>query len=128
VIIDTSAVIAIITSEPGCQELVDKIGAATIRLMSAPSFGETLLVLRGRVKGDVEPLLRSEVQMLGIEIVEFRAEHLAWFAYGANRYGKGRHPAALNFGDCFSYALAKYTDLPLLFVGNDFSQTDAKQA
>lgn len=54
----------------------------------------------------------------------FESQHLAWFNYGFSTFGKGRHPAALNFGDCFTYSISKSTGLPLLFTRNDFTQTD----
>lgn len=87
-----------------------------------------MLVLRSKWGRDPEAQLRAILDNLGVTVVGFQEEHLKWFAHAANHYGKGRHPASLNLGDCFSYALAKHMGLPLLFIGNDFSQTDLKVA
>lgn len=81
-----------------------------------------MLIVKGRRNArllTVDLLREAE-----IEVVPFDEAQLTWFTLGMQRYGKGRHKAALNFGDCFSYALAKSSGMPLLFVGDDFTRTD----
>lgn len=123
-VIDTSAIVAILNDEPERRAFNETIERAETCLMSAVSFVEASIVIEsGRgYEGlrDFDLLVASA----GIELVPVDADqaHVARQAF--RQYGKGRHPAALNFGDCFSYALAKTTGLPLLFKGGDFSQTD----
>ena len=127
-IVDTSALVSIGTHEPGSAELSGKIGNASKRLISAASVGEALLVFRAKLRRDAEAEVRGMIRELGITIVAFGEPHLLWFAHAIHHYGRGQHPAQLNFGDCFTYALAKHEDLPVLFTGNDFSKTDVKLA
>lgn len=99
---------------------------ATTRLISAPTILESEIVIQTR-KG---PLGRAELELFIYEaeltIIPFDKAQVQFALLAWEKYGKGRHPAALNFGDCFSYALAKATDEPLLFKGLDFVQTDIK--
>ncbi len=128
-IVDTSAIIAILKGEPEraafAQAIVDS-GAAR---MAAPGFLEAALVVDGFGDPVKSRRLDELIQALGIEIVDTTAEH-ARIARSAYRdFGKGSgHPAGLNFGDCFAYALAKAFDAPLLFKGEDFAHTDVKRA
>jgi ribonuclease VapC len=127
-VIDSSALIAIISGEPEEREFRRAIEIATSRLLSASTRVETGIVALGR-KGEagleqIEALLES----LRIDVVPVSNDHAKHAIDAFRRFGKGRHPAALNFGDCFSYALAKATGAPLLFKGDDFSQTDIKRA
>lgn len=98
------------------------------RAMSAASLVELYLVAGGRggdaLLADADTLVRE----FGIEVVPFTAEHAVIARDGWRRFGKGRHPAALNLGDCFSYALAKARGEALLFKGDDFSRTDVRAA
>ncbi len=89
---------------------------------------ETSMVVLGRHGEAKLQDLRDFCARSEVEIVAFGPEHLDLAIDAFRRYGKGRHPAGLNFGDCFSYALAKATGEPLLFKGDDFSQTDIKRA
>lgn len=123
-VIDSSALIAILLGEPEASVLAEAISKDSTRLLSALSALETAVVIenrKGPVGGKEFDLL---VRQTGIEIVAMNTEqiHLARQAYA--EFGKGRHPAGLNLGDCCSYALARYTKEPLLFKGNDFSKTD----
>ena len=125
IVVDSSAIIAILRREPDCDRLALILAGSDACIMSAVSFMESSLVVAGRaVIPDVFRDLDVLIDEGGIEIVP----HDKALAYGARdaflRYGKGRHPAGLNFGDCASYALAKTRGLPLLFKGNDFSKTD----
>ena len=106
----------------------EAILAARERLMSSGNLLEAALVAEGRY-GDAA---RSEFDLLvsdlKLEIVSFAPEHVTLAREAFRRYGKGRHPAGLNFGDCMAYALAKERGEPLLFKGEDFSQTDIQAA
>ena len=123
-VIDTSAIIAILLSEPERDRFIRLIGSSRARLFSAASMVEASLVIESR-KGQAG---RSDLDFFvrdgGLEIVPV-TEAQAQIARTAFRlFGKGRHSARLNFGDCFSYALAKASNEPLLFKGQEFSQTD----
>lgn len=123
-VIDTSALIAILTDEPTSAPLIVAIDSAASRKISAASVVETSLVLLGRYGDAAEALLDRLLQTLQAEIMPVDVVQVAAARDAAARYGRGRHGAALNYGDCFSYALSICTNEPLLFVGDDFSQTD----
>ncbi|MEN8215460.1 MAG: type II toxin-antitoxin system VapC family toxin [Pseudomonadota bacterium] len=128
-VIDSSAIIAILCDEPEAEGFTRAIENDPIRLMSAASLLESSIVIEtryGEEGGCKLDLLLSKAQ---IKIEPVTAEQAKTARIAFRTYGKGRrHPAALNFGDCFSYALAKISGEPLLFKGNDFSKTDIKQA
>jgi ribonuclease VapC len=123
-VIDTSAAVAILTSEPGADDLIERLGNAAPRLMSAATLLELGIVMEARLgpagQGVVERFLRDGE----IQLVPVSRTHVDRALEGWRHFGKGRHKAALNFGDCFSYGLAIATGHPLLYVGNDFSLTD----
>lgn len=123
-VIDTSAIAAILFDEPERASFNQKIGVDNTRLLSAATLVETALVVETR-KGEQG---RSELDLFihetGLELAPFDATQADFARLAWRTYGKGNHPAKLNLGDCFSYALAKATGEPLLFKGNDFSQTD----
>jgi ribonuclease VapC len=123
-VIDTSAVLAILLGEPEQRRFNEKIEADPVRLMSAASYLETAIIIDDRFGYDGGrdlKLFLTEAE-IGIEPVTLDQAEVAREAY--RRFGKGNHPAALNFGDCFAYALARLSGEPLLFKGNDFTQTD----
>jgi len=126
--LDSSALIAILFAEHGYLDLIDRILAADQVRVGTPTLVETSMVLAGRRRtkavGEVEAL----VEELGVTVVPFgeREWHAAVAAY--LRFGRGRHPAALNFGDCLAYAAASVANDTLLFVGDDFGQTDIAPA
>lgn len=127
-ILDSSALIAILFEESEALRFAEAMAGAEGRAISTATVLEATIVSEGRagavIEGRVDQLLRD----VAAEIVPVTQEQL-WIAQdGWRRYGKGRHPAGLNFGDCFAYALAKSRNEPLLFKGNDFSQTDVKAA
>ena len=127
-VLDSSALIAVVMAEPGGHELLAKIKAAPVAGVGAPTFVETVMVLTRRLGGDPIPLFSDLLRELNIEVIPFTEEH-SRVALGAFlKFGKGRHPAALNFGDCLAYATAVIANQPLLFVGNDFSKTDLASA
>lgn len=123
-VIDTSAIMAILTREPTADRLVAAVEADATRLVSAATVVEAALVLLGRYGEAGEPQLDRLLRGIGAEIVPVGEEQANLARDAALRFGRGRHPAGLNFGDCFSYALSVARDEPLLFVGDDFSQTD----
>jgi ribonuclease VapC len=123
-IIDSSALVAIITDEPEAERMTRSIARSGTRLVSAGNALEAGIVIEARL-GEVGGRdLDLYLHKLGIEVVTFtpRQANLARKAY--RQFGKGRHPAGLNFGDCITYALARDTGEPLLFKGNDFTRTD----
>lgn len=123
-VIDSSALIALLLGEPEAQRLAEAVSKDSQKLISAFSFLETSVVIhakKGPLGGREFDLLLHKARMETVALSPEQAE-LARTAYA--KYGKGIHPAGLNLGDCCSYALAKYSGEPLLFKGSDFSQTD----
>jgi ribonuclease VapC len=125
-VIDTSAIIAIALNEPEAPSFEQFIADDPVRLISAATLLEAAMVLETRLGDPGGSELDLWLHKAGVEIVAVGAEHADKARRAWRRYGKGRHPASLNFGDCFSYALAALTDEPLLYKGNDFSQTDIR--
>lgn len=125
-VIDTSALVAMMVGEPSAERLVRALEADPERLVSAATVVEASLVLVGRY-GDVgDAQLDRFLRSIGADVVPVGEEQATIARDAALRFGKGRHPAALNFGDCFSYALSVARQSPLLFVGQDFAQTDVE--
>lgn len=123
-VIDTSAIIAILFDEPERAAFVEAIAIATNRFISASTLLECYLVVEARKQALGRAELELFVYEAAISVVPFDQIQANLAAAAWRNYGKGRHPASLNFGDCFAYALAKTVGEPLLFKGNDFSQTD----
>lgn len=127
-VVDSSAVIAILWDEPERQAFVAAIEADATRLVSAGSALEIAVVVMRRAGSSVAPQAIEELDILmdrlGLFIEPLTAAQVVLARDAYLRYGKGFHKAGLNFGDCFSYALAKDSDEPLLFKGGDFSRTD----
>lgn len=123
-VIDSSALVAIFFSEPERETLLSAITSAGTRLISAATVLETGIVLESR-QGEAAGrefdlfLVKANVQTIAVDADQVDLARSAW-----RKYGKGRHSASLNFGDCFSYALAKSTGEPLLAKGTDFAATD----
>jgi ribonuclease VapC len=127
VVIDSSAILAIVYAEPKEAKFLDIIAQSETRLLASPSYVEISIVLGTRHgEQDVKNLKRL-IDELSIVIVPFSPEQSRLATEAFLKFGKGRHPAKLNRGDCFSYALAKAISQPLLFKGNDFIQTDIDQ-
>ena len=124
VIIDSSAIVAILREETGHEELRKQITGAELPKIGAPTKVETGMVLVSRLGITGKTLLARFLQGAGIITVPFDEEHWSVAIDAFNRFGKGRHPAKLNFGDCLSYAVAALADEPLLCVGDDFPLTD----
>ncbi|MDO9709819.1 type II toxin-antitoxin system VapC family toxin [Paracraurococcus lichenis] len=127
-IVDTSAVMAIVRKEPEAKDFNALLSERQGAVISAATLVELTMVAEGRgdefAWAEVEALLAQA----GIEVVAFTPDQARIAQDGWRRFGKGRHPAALNLGDCFAYALAKQRGEPLLFKGDDFSKTDVKAA
>ncbi len=123
-IVDSSALVAIVLKEPGWEDLLARIAEASAVAIGAPTLAETGAVLTARLGTQAPRLLRALIDEGDIDVVPFVEEHARAAMDAFSRYGKGRHPAGLNFGDCLTYAVAKLSGEPLLYVGNDFSKTD----
>ncbi len=124
VVVDTSAAVAVLLSEPGSDDLVGSLEAAAARLMSAATRVELGIVIEARLGAAGVDALSRFLRDAEIEIVVVDSDAADRALSAWRRYGKGRHRAALNFGDCFAYALAERTGLPLLCTGDDFAATD----
>ena len=124
IVVDTSALIAILDREPDAALYAEAIAEADSPLISAATLLELHIVMLNRHGGRAGQLVDRLIQDAGFQIEHFTAQHLELAREAYARYGKGRNSAGLNYGDCFSYALAKATGLPLLFKGSDFSKTD----
>jgi ribonuclease VapC len=123
-VIDTSALVAIFLGEPERKLLLDLFLQAETRMISAATVLEAGIVLEARRGESAGPefdllLVRANLQIVAVDSEQTEIARSAW-----RKYGKGRHPAGLNFGDCFAYALAKFAGEPLLAKGTDFAATD----
>jgi ribonuclease VapC len=123
-VIDTSALVAVLLQERDADRVAQAIDAGSPRLLSAASLLEASIVIESR-KGEAGGreldllMYRAGIEVVAVDQNQAETARATW-----RRFGKGRHPAGLNYGDCFAYALARSSRLPLLFRGNDFSQTD----
>ena len=127
-VVDSSALMAILRGEPEEPAFRQAIRTAANRLMAAPTRVEAAMVALGRGGEPGLEQMQALIERLDLEVVPFSDEQATLAIEAFRRFGKGRHPAGLNFGDCFSYALAKATSEPLLFKGDDFVRTDIKPA
>jgi ribonuclease VapC len=127
-VLDSSAIIAIELREPGFERLLDRIGGANAVIIGVPTMFETVIVLSRRRGQNARSWLRGFLRSVEAEAVPFTEEHLDAAVDAFLRFGKGRHRAALNFGDCMAYAVAAVAGMPLLYSGNDFAQTDIPAA
>jgi ribonuclease VapC len=128
VILDSSALVTIILRERGSDRVLDAMEAADACRVGAPTLVQTTMVLTGRLGDEGRTMLLALLQEVNIDVLSFGDAHWRIAQSAFVRYGKGRHPAALNFGDCLTYATAYVAGEPLLCVGNDFAQTDLKLA
>ena len=127
-IVDTSAILATLFDEPEAERFVRAIAEASRCRMSTANFLEAAFVVEARagIAGGLELdifIERAAIELVPVSVEQTQAARSAW-----RRFGKGNHPAGLNFGDCFAYALAEVTGEPLLFKGNDFALTDVESA
>ena len=123
-VVDTSAAVAIVLGEPGSEELAVHLENALARLMPAAIRVELGIVIEARLWPAGQDVVDRFLRDAKIDIVPVDADLAARAMSGWRRYGKGRHPAGLNFGDCFIYALAERTGHPVLCTGEDFAATD----
>lgn len=123
--VDTSALMAILLDEPGAAHVVQALQSADGLCMSAATVAEALIVARRRSLGSE---MQALIDGLGFEIDSVSRATAGIVADAYDKFGKGVHPAGLNLGDCFAYAVAKTRDCPLLCVGGDFSRTDLRLA
>jgi ribonuclease VapC len=129
VIVDTSAIVAIVLDEPHSEQLAELVLDATAPKMSAATAVEVSAVLTRRLRPEDQRRVERLLDEWEIELVAFDAEQAAIASRAYRDFGRGSgHPAALNLGDCYSYALADVTGEPLLFVGDDFVHTDVTAA
>jgi ribonuclease VapC len=126
-ILDTSAILAHLLDEPGAEELENAIASDPVRLMSAANVLEAALVIESRHGEAGGRELDIFLHKVGVEIVSVSPDQIDVARGAYRRYGRGRHAAQLNFGDCFAYALSKTAAEPLLFVGDDFARTDVER-
>lgn len=127
-VIDSSAIVAMILEEASDASLRSKLDGVPEIYVAAPIALEASMVLTPRLKRDGAIAVRRFLTEIGAQVVPFTEEHFRAAHRAFELYGKGRHPAALNFGDCMSYAVAKLAELPLLFTGDDFTKTDVLAA
>lgn len=128
-IVDSSAIVALLTDEPEALAFSEALVAAPVRWLSAGTWIELSVVITRRFTPDLFAQLDVLMAAYGIAIAPITAEQARIGREAYRRYGRGNDPLAnLNFGDCFPYALAKDLDEPLLFKGDDFIHTDVKQA
>jgi ribonuclease VapC len=123
-ILDTSAIVAIFLRESGFETLVDKVAAAANLGIGAPTATETAIVVSARLGRDGRNLVSQFLHEQDVVVVTFGNDHWRSAADAYARFGRGRHKAALNFGDCLTYAVARLAGEPLLAVGRDFPHTD----
>ena len=127
-ILDTSAILAVVFQEPGFESLLQKLTDTKAVAVGAPTVAETGIVLNARLGRDSHGLIARLLHEWQVIVVPFGEDHWKEAVNAHARFGRGRHRAALNFGDCLAYAVAKLSGEPLLAVGNDFSKTDLELA
>ena len=127
-ILDTSVVVALLREEPETAWIVPALLNATTLKMAVANYLEAAIVVDGNDDAVLSERLDSVLDFFGVELVPVSLHHAELARDAYRRFGKGRHPASLNFGDCFAYALARATREPLLFKGGDFTRTDIPSA
>ena len=127
-IVDSSALLAVLYREPDAERYETAIAAAPNCRMSVANVLEVSIVVEARGGAEAGHELDLFLERAAVEPVPVTAAHVEAARRAWRRFGKGNHPAALNFGDCFAYALAKTTGEPLLFKGEDFARTDIEPA
>jgi ribonuclease VapC len=123
-VVDTSALIAIFRQEPEARQFIELIDRARAAIVSTVSVVETVAVLCGTRIGATRHQVEQLLETLGLQAEPVDRDQQRIAIDALLRFGKGRHPARLNLGDCFAYALSKGRDVPLLFKGDDFARTD----
>ncbi len=127
-IVDSSALLCVIFREKGHEEVLRRLLDDPAPAMGAPTLAETGIVLEARLGPGARGLLERFLDEVGMQEIPFGELHWREAVDAYRRYGKGRHPASLNFGDCMTYAVAALAGEPLLFLGDDFAKTDLNDA
>lgn len=127
-IVDSSALVAVLLREPGHEAVLERLEGEQVVGVGAATLAETGIVLAARMGVSGRTLLARFVQEMELTVVPLSDEHWGVAVDAFLRFGKGRHPARLNYGDCLTYAVARLAGEPLLFVGDDFPQTDLELA
>ena len=122
-ILDSSAIVAVLLEEPDYPHIFDLIEKNACSV-GAPTLVEVAIVLANRLSGDALSTLDRFLVLAEVDVIPFGPEHFSEARKAFVRYGKGRHPASLNYGDCLTYAVAKIAGEALLFKGDNFTQTD----
>ncbi len=123
-ICDSAAIVAIMLREPGWDAIARKLTSDPSPAVAGPTLTEIGIVLTAKLRRSAGPLVARFLQDAGVDIIPFGEHHWRAAVDAYVRYGKGRHAAALNFGDCLVYAVAKLSGQPVLCVGDDFTKTD----
>ena len=123
-ILDSSAIVAILLKEPGWEDLFEKVATTEVAAVGGATLAEAALVLTVKMGRSGRTTLSAFLRETGLTVIPFGEAHWHTAADAFWHFGKGRHRAALNFGDCMSYAVARLSGQPLLCTGNDFSRTD----
>ncbi len=125
--LDTSAIVAVLQNEQGAQRFTETMASAPRRLIGRPTELELHIVMRAKAgTAPVDALIAKFLRT--VERVDFDEAHLVAATTAFNRFGRGRHPASLNYGDCMAYAVAQVAGCPLLYKGEDFARTDIQSA
>lgn len=124
IVVDSSALLAVIFREPEHERILERLLRCEGAAIAAPSLLEASIVASSRLERDASGLIHNLLDELEIAVIPFDARHARAALSAWLRYGKGRHPAGLNFGDCIAYAVAQRSGTPLLCVGTDFPRTD----
>ncbi len=127
-VLDSSAIIAMVMKEAGFERLVAKSEEATLLAVGAPTLLETMMVLTSRLGYESRSIVEGFLQHNDVQVIAFTPDHFDAALAAFLRFGRRRHPAGLNFGDCMAYAIASVSGLPLLYTGGDFAQTDIMAA
>lgn len=127
-IVDTSALVAIVVQEPSSDQLIGKLATSPRAGIGTPTLAELGLVLTARLMTDPQYLIRRLLDELTIVEIPFGPDHWREAVDAFQRFGPGRHQARLNFGDCLTYAVARLAQEPLLYVGDNFAATDLESA
>ena len=123
-VLDSSAIVALVLNEPESPRLQRALQGASILVAGAPTVLESSMVLTRFLGSEGRRILSGLLEASEVDVISFTPAHAAAALDAFERFGKGRHLASLNFGDCMAYAIAKISGLPLLFTGSDFSRTD----
>ena|SRR5213594_2511163 len=127
-ILDSSAIIAVVLREPGFDNIVNRIADADSLAIGAPTLTETGIVLANRMGEEARSVLIQFLHQWRVNVTPFGEDHWQEAVTAYSRFGKGIHKAALNFGDCMSFAVARLARQALLCTGDDFSKTDIELA